>query len=319
MKIISRGITIIVISIAALLILVVGLFGHRDMPLDVLKEKYAQSPSEFISVEGMMVHYRDEGNPQDSLPIVLLHGTGASLHTFDAWTATLTSQYRVVRLDLPAFGLTGPFLHQNYSIEKYVEFVDQFLQAKGIQQCIIGGNSLGGEIAWRYTVAHPGKVEKLILIDAAGYPQASKSVPMAFTLAKIPIVNQLATYITPRFMIRESVENVFADKTKVTESLVDRYFALTLREGNRQAFVDRVQPRPSSDHVEMIPTIFQPCLVLWGDQDLLIPLEQAQRFHDDLPNDRLVILKDVGHVPMEESPEESVAVVLDFLKNEKGN
>lgn len=316
MKIITRSIVIVLISLAALLILVVILFGHADLPLDDLKEKYAQSPSEFISVEGMMVHYRDEGNPQDSLPIVLIHGTGASLHTFDAWTKALSPEYRVIRMDLPAFGLTGPFLSRDYSMENYVAFIDQFLQAKGIQHCIIGGNSLGGEIAWRYTVEYPRQVEKLILIDAAGYPLSSKSVPIAFKLAKLPIINKLAVYITPRSMIRKSVENVFVDKTKVTESLVDRYFDLTLREGNRQAFVDRMQLERSTDHTALIPTISQPCLVLWGDQDLLIPVDQAQQFHEDLPNDRLVILKGVGHVPMEESPEESVAAVLNFLKDE---
>ena len=316
MKLASRLIKIILFSIGLLVILIAVFFGYRDIPVDELKVKYANAPSSFISIDGMDVHYRDEGNLADTVPIVLIHGTGSSLHTFNEWSAVLKNEYRVIRMDLPAFGLTGPFPNRNYSIENYVDFVEHFLSSKGIKRCILGGNSLGGEIAWRFTVKNPEMVDKLILINAAGYPMESKSVPVAFTLARTPILNKLLTFITPRSMVQASVENVYADKTKITESLVDRYFKLTLREGNRQALVDRMTLGKDTSSVHLIKNIQQPTLVLWGEQDLLIPTNIAQRFHDDLPNDSLVILKNVGHVPMEESPHESLATLLAFLKNE---
>ena len=316
MKLLSRLIKIILLSIGLLVILITVFFGYRDIPVDELKVKYAHAPSSFISIDGMDVHYRDEGNLADTVPIVLIHGTGSSLHTFNEWSAVLKNEYRVIRMDLPAFGLTGPFPNRNYSIENYVDFVEHFLSSKGIKRCILGGNSLGGEIAWRFTVKNPEMVDKLILINAAGYPMESKSVPVAFTLARTPILNKLLTFITPRSMVQASVENVYADKTKITESLVDRYFKLTLREGNRQALVDRMTLGKDTSSVHLIKNIQQPTLVLWGEQDLLIPTNIAQRFHDDLPNDSLVILKNVGHVPMEESPHESLATLLAFLKNE---
>jgi len=265
---------IVAVCLLLLSILMAALFGYSDMPLDELKEKYAQAPSMFVAVDGMNVHYRDEGNSNDSIPIVLIHGTGASLHTFDAWAEKLKQDYRVIRMDLPAYGLTGPFANADYSHAHYVAFVKNFLNAIGIKKCVLGGNSLGGHISWYFTAQHPEMV---------------------------------------RPVVRTSIENVYADKTKVSENLVDRYLELTLREGNRQAFIDRINSENDTTVYHRIKDIKQPSLVLWGDKDELIPLENAYRFHEDLANDTLVILKNVGHVPMEERPAESLSAVLAFL------
>lgn len=304
-----------IFTLLAIILIILLLFGYQDKEVSELTDKYAPSPSAFVEINGMNVHYRDEGNPKDSLPIVLIHGTGASLHTFDAWTTNLKVNRRVIRMDLPAFGLTGPFPDRIYSIENYVTFIEQFLASQNIKKCILGGNSLGGNIAWNYTVKNPSTVEKLILIDAAGYPFKPESMPIAFKLAKTPIINNLLTIITPRFMARASVENVYADKSKVTDEIAERYFDLTLRTGNRRALVDRMTQDIDTNNHQKIKEIQQPTLVLWGDQDKLIPLNNATRFHEDLPNSKLAILRNVGHVPMEESPEESLVIVLDFLKN----
>lgn len=303
----------LVYGIAGLVVLISLLFGHIDRSVDDLKTVYAPAPSKFIRVMGMDVHYRDEGNPTDSLPLVLIHGTGSSLHTFEAWAAALRENRRVVRMDLPGFGLTGPFPDRNYSMEQYVQFVAAFLAARDIGHCILAGNSLGGQIAWNFTLEHPDRVAKLILIDASGYAIKSTSVPLAFKIARTPVLNKILTFITPRAVVASSVLNVYADKSKVTDALVDRYFDLSLRGGNRQALIDRMQMPFDSGAVRQIKTIHQPTLILWGDQDGLIPLESAYRFQKDLPNDTLVILKNSGHVPMEEDPEESLEAVLGFI------
>lgn len=305
------------VVLALFLLIIIGsffLFGFRDIPLNELKAKYANESSSFISVDGMDVHYRDEGDSNDSIPIVLLHGTGSSLHTFDAWTNGLKNSNRVVRLDLPAYGLTGPFPEAVYTMASYASFLNHFLTALDIQQCTLAGSSLGGEIAWNFTLEHPDRVQKLILIDAVGYPKVSQSVPIAFTIGETPVLNKLLTFLTPRFMVRSSVEDVYFDKSKVTDSLVERYFDMTLREGNRQAFVDRLNTPAAEDSYKNIQNIQQPSLILWGEGDLLIPTENAHKFHADLPNSTLVILKNTGHTPMEESPLESLQPVLDFLK-----
>jgi pimeloyl-ACP methyl ester carboxylesterase len=315
MKYLIKILKIILIFVMLVVIGVVLLFGHRDIPLKDLKAKYTNAASSFIAVDDMDVHYRDEGNKEDSIPIVLIHGTAASLHTFDAWADSLKKSNRVIRMDLPAYGLTGPFPDRNYSIAHYTAFLNDFLAALKIKQCVLAGNSLGGQIAWNFTLEQPGMVTKLILIDAAGYPMSSKSVPVVFKMARIPVIRNLLTYATPRFIVRASVENVFFDKLKVTDALVDRYFELTLRKGNRQAFIDRLNASSDTSAYINISHIQQPTLILWGANDLLIPVENAYKFHSYLPNNTLVILDNSGHTPMEESPVESLKPVIVFLKN----
>lgn len=122
---ILKGLSLILIVLSLFISI---LFGYRDIPTEKLKLKYAQKPSSFISTNGIETHYRDEGNTADSIPIVLIHGTGASLHTFDAWTDELIQDYRVVRLDLPGYGLSEPFIDSDYSIDHYVSFIDDFLK-----------------------------------------------------------------------------------------------------------------------------------------------------------------------------------------------
>jgi len=288
-------------------------FGYKDIPLDKLKETYAPAPSKFTSINGMEVHYRDEGPTSDSIPIVLLHGTGSSLHTFDAWADGLKHERRVIRLDLPGYGLTGPFPHRDYSMENYVDFIGDFLKTNGIEACILGGNSLGGGIAWRYALQQPDKVTKLILIDASGYPVTAKSRPLAFQLAEIPLIKHLFKFITPKSVARASIKNVYADKSKVTETLVDRYFELTLRAGNRQAFVDRLSQNTTSQDYKNLTNLQQPTLIIWGDKDELIPVDIAYRFNNNLVNSELAVLENVGHVPMEEAPQRSLNALKLFL------
>jgi pimeloyl-ACP methyl ester carboxylesterase len=314
MKFIARSLKILLIGMSILVLLASLLFGYADIPVNDLKEKYAPPPSQFIPVNGMDVHFRDEGNPNDSTPIVLIHGTGASLHTFEGWTEGLKQGRRVIRMDLPGYGLTGPFPKGDYAMESYVEFLKSFLDKLDIDRCAIAGNSLGGGIAWRFAEQYPDRVEKLILIDASGYHYKSQSRPIAFEIAKVPLIKNMLKFITPRFVAKSSLENVYADKSLVTDELVDRYFELTLRKGNRQAFIDRFAAAKDTTAYQRISSIQTPTLILWGEQDQLIPLESARRFHADLPNDTLVILPNLGHVPMEENPERSLESVLTFVK-----
>ena len=314
MRNLIKGLKLISIVILLFLIVIVIFFGHRDIPVDELKSKYANSNSSFMALDGMNVHFRDEGNPNDSIPIVLLHGTASSLHTFDAWTNELKKTNRVVRLDLPAYGLTGPFPEGQYSMAHYTEFLKDFLSALKIKKCVLAGNSLGGEIAWNFALEQPEMVEKLILIDAAGFPLKPKSIPIGFKVAQIPVLRNIFTFITPRFLVKSSVENVFFDKSKVTNALVDRYFNLTLRAGNRQAFVDRFKMSEDKIAYANLKNIKQPTLIIWGAEDLLIPIENAYKFQESIPNSTLVILENSGHTPMEESSKESLKPVLEFLK-----
>jgi len=310
----------IVLAINLLLaLIIVVVFTHKDIPLNELKLKYTNSDSSFIDINGTNVHYRDVGNSDDSIPIVLMHGTGSSLHTYDFWSDNLKRTNRIIRMDLPAFGLTGPFVKNDYSISNYTFFLKEFLNSLNIKECILIGNSLGGEIAWRFAIAEPLMVKKLVLIDASGYPVISKSVPIAFKLAKIPVLNNLLTYITPRFLVRASIENVYFDKSKISDSLVNRYFDLTLRKGNRKAIVDRLKVSTTLTNGKKthasIKKIKEPTLIIWGSDDQLIPVENAYKFNNDITNSKLIVMQQSGHIPMEEKPIESLKFLIDFLNN----
>ena len=284
-----------------------------DRSVAELKPRWAAPPSTFIDVAGLQVHMRDEGPPDDPIPIVLLHGTSASLHTWDGWTDGLKASRRVIRLDLPGFGLTGPFADNDYSTEHYAAFVHAFLDRVGLSRCVIVGNSFGGQIALVATLAKPVRVDRLVLIDSSGYPLAPGSIPWGFRIARLPVLNQIARVTLPRRLVEESIRNVYGDPNRVTPGLVDRYFELTLREGNRQALVDRLKLVPIDAITTRIPEIKKPTLILWGGRDSLIPLEAGHRFTKDIAGSRLIVFDDLGHVPHEEDPVRTLAAARDFL------
>jgi pimeloyl-ACP methyl ester carboxylesterase len=271
-----------------------------------------------VTLQGMQVHLRDEGPRGDPEPIVLIHGTSASLHTWDGWAAALKGQRRVIRLDLPGFGLTGPAPDGDYSMTRYADFIAALLDQLGVRRAVLAGNSLGGGVAWRTAVQHPERVSRLVLVDASGYPLQSTSVPLGFRLAQIEWLQPVMSRLLPRGMIESSVRNVYADPGKVTPELVDRYYELTLRAGNRESLTQRMKLRETDAQAsELIKTIGQPTLILWGAQDKLITEPSGQRFHQDIANSQYVVFEGLGHVPQEEDPQRSVAEVLKFLASER--
>ena len=310
-----KVLAVILAALMLLLLLGLAIIWAPDEPVSELKTRWAQPPSLFVAVEGMQVHLRDEGPRDDPTPIVLLHGTSASLHTWQGWTEDLRGQRRVIRFDLPGFALTGPQPQDDYSIDAYVRFVVAMLDQLGLQKVVLGGNSLGGQIAWATAAAYPQRVERLVLVDAAGYPFEPKSIPLGFQLARMPALALLLQHTLPRALVENSVRNVYGDPSKVTPALVDLYFDMSLREGNRRALGVRMAlPRAEgAEGAERIATLKVPTLILWGGQDRLIPPDNAQRFARDIAGSQLVMFDTLGHVPHEEDPVATVAVVRKFL------
>jgi pimeloyl-ACP methyl ester carboxylesterase len=260
----------------------------------------------------MQVHYRVEGPASDTLPIVLIHGTSASLHTWDSLTLLLKDKKKIIRFDLPAFGLTGPNKENTYNAEVYNIFVDSVLEKLKVTSCIVAGNSLGGSIAWHYALYNIKRVQQLILLDASGYPKKNEKGSIGFKIASMPVINNLLLWVTPKFLVKKSLEGVFVDKTKINEESIDRYHDLLLREGNRKAalsiFKAGFKPNP-----EPIKTIQIPTLIIWGDQDQLINVSNAYLFNKDIMGSKLVVLQNVGHAPMEETPSKVAAAICAFL------
>jgi pimeloyl-ACP methyl ester carboxylesterase len=315
MKKFSKALGSIAIGFVVLLLVGLTVFGQRDIPVEKLKVKYATGASTFMPLMGMQVHYRSEGNKEDSLPIILIHGTSSSLHTWDSLVNLLvkSTHKRIIRLDLPAFGLTGPNPENKYTAAYYSLFLDSFLNQLHINQCILAGNSLGGAIAWQYTVAHPKKVSQLILIDAAGYPRKNEKGSLGFKIASMPIINNLLLFITPKSLVKKSLETVFYNHDLITEATVTRYHEMLLSEGNRRAALSLFKNRVAPD-ASLIKTITAPTLIIWGDQDQLISVEDAYLFQKEVKNNAVVILKKIGHIPMEEAPDAVAKAINDFIK-----
>lgn len=284
-----------------------------DRSVEELAVRWAKPPSLFIEVGDLLVHVRDEGPRDDEMPLVLLHGTGSSLHTWDGLADLLTNDRRVIRFDLPGFGLTGPDPENDYALETYVQFVVDALDTLDVDRCILAGNSLGGYIAWATAVLNPARVEKLVLIDASGYNYESQSVPIGFRLARMPLIKNIVQDVLPRSVVESSVNNVYGDPSRVTPELVDRYFELTTREGNRDALVERMRQLQPGTLAERITDITQPTLILWGKKDRLIPLQYGEQFQKDIAQSKLVIWEELGHVPHEEDPALAAKAILDFL------
>ncbi len=268
-------------------------------------------------MRGQVVHLRDEGPRDDPLPLVLIHGTSASLHTWEGWVAALKGQRRIISFDLPGFGLTGPFTGQyspgDYRGDTYARFVLDLLDALQVPRAVVGGNSLGGEIAWRLAVMAPERVAALVLVDAAGPVFTPESVPLGFAVARLPVVNRIAEWVLPRSVVAQSLTSVYGDPARVTPELVDRHFELTLREGNRRALGQRMQQWVMGEGAEQIARVKQPTLILWGGRDRLIPPAVGQWLQQQIAGSRLVVFDDLGHVPHEENPARTVAPVKDFL------
>jgi pimeloyl-ACP methyl ester carboxylesterase len=285
----------------------VALYWQNDIPLEVLKKKYCNEQSKFIEVNGQQIHYRDEGN---GYPLVLVHGTSSSLHTWDAWVDELKNDFRIIRMDIPAFGITGETKERNYTVENYVKFIDDFTRALGVDTFYLAGNSLGGEITWNYAYTHPERVKKIILIDAAGYKRHN-GTPLAFMIAQTPGLNKVMTKITPKRIIRQSMLGIYYDDNKVTDSVVTHYFEMLLRPGNRQAFADRVNviKYEAEEKANLIKT---QTLIQWGQYDTWILPEDAEKFKKDIAGSELKYYA-AGHVPMEELPLETAKDAREFL------
>ena len=284
-----------------------------------MERKYGSAASRFAKLEpGLRVHYRDEGK-QDGPVLVLIHGSNASLHTWEQWVGILGKDYRIISLDLPGHGLTGNNPAGVYDSASYVRVVDRLLTKLNVDKAVIGGNSMGGGVSWAYALEHPEKVEALLLVDASGQPYArSGKTPLGFRLMRMPVIKEAARFIAPRSIFESSVKTSMSVQSEIDDKLIDRYWELNRYPGNRNATMQRFSNSKSMvpGTKERLSTIKVPVLILWGAEDNLIPVTAAKWFAEAIPQAKLIIYPNVGHIPMEEIPQKSandVKIWLDGL------
>ena len=277
------------------------------MDLDQLIKKYTDENSKFITIDGLNVHYKDEGNGE---VLLLLHGTFSSLHTFDDWASLLKHNFRVIRLDLPGFGITGPSTDNQYSIPIFVDFIYKFLDVINVNTFYLAGNSLGGWLAWELALKAENRIKKLVLLNSAGYIN-DRNYPLPFVVAQTPVLRNVFNYI-PKAVVRRFIRQVFNNQKVVTDQLVDRYFSLIHREGNLDAFV-RIANSKLIQNTHSLIKLKIPVLIVWGNKDRWLSPKHAEYFNKDIPNSRVLMYDNVGHIPMEEIPEKSALDVSKFL------
>lgn len=279
-----------------------------------LEKKYATGASQFtVLPDGARAHFRDQG-PRNAQVLLLIHGSNASLFTWEPWVSRLSKNYRVVTVDMPGHGLTGAVPNGDYSQEGMVKFTDEFATKIGLQKFSIGGNSMGGAIAARYAEEHPERVTHLILVDAGGMPsKAGDHVPLAFRLARIPVVNNILLYYTPRSIVKEGLNDAFVHKRLISDFMIDEYWDFARMEGTREATLKRFELPEDTTIRDHINDIKAPTLILWGAQDHLVPVEAAHEYNEAIKGSKLIVYPDAGHILQEDLADASAKDVSAFL------
>jgi pimeloyl-ACP methyl ester carboxylesterase len=304
--------------VAALLVIALLLGGwlySPDKERAQLEALYALPPSEFILVKGLRMHVRDSG-PRTATIIVLLHGFGASLHTWDAWAHSLEASYRVIRFDLPGAGLTGADPSGDYSDERGIQLISPLLDELDVGQAVLVGHSMGGRLAWRLAAEQPHRVSHLVLIAPDGFASPG------FEYGKAPEVGisvRALRYVLPKALLRMSLAPAYADTSQLSDSTVNRYYDMLLAPGVRTALIARMQQLVLQEPTPWLARIQAPTLLLWGDKDAMIPPAHASDYQRAMPGAKLVTLPGVGHLPHEEAPALSLPVLQKFLLARKAS
>lgn len=314
MKTLAKIIGIILaFAVAAFII-----FRTPDTDRAEMRAKYGGDPSQFVTLaDGQEVHLRDEG-PRDAPAIILLHGSSADLHTWQPWVDRLSDEYRIIRYDQIGHGLTGPSQDGDYMLEDFVEDVDQVANHLELDSFTLGGNSMGGWVSAGFALAHPGRLDGLLLVDASGAPvkrPEGSGGNIGFKIAAMPGVNRIMEHITPRSLVEQSFRQSVSNEEIATPEAIDRYWELLRYPGNRRATIARFNtPRVTYDAAQ-ISSLPMPTLVMWGNEDALVPLAAGEWYDQKLPNSRLVVYDGIGHLPMEETAESSARDVGTWMED----
>lgn len=296
------------LAVVALIGLSVWLYAP-DKPRAALEAKYA---GDYRTVEGVRLRLRDTG-PRDAPAVILLHGFGASLDTWEDWAKALSARYRVIRFDLPGFGLTGPDPSGDYSDARTMKILTGLMDQFNIERASVIGNSLGGRIAWNFAALHPDRVTRLVLVSPDGFASPG------FEYDKVPstpLMMKALPYTAPRSMLKANLAAGYAHPEALSEASVTLYHDMMLAPGVRRAILARMEQTILRDPASVLARIKTPTLLLWGEKDGMIPISNASDYLKDMPNAALVRLPDLGHLPFEEDPVGSLAPVERFLAGE---
>jgi pimeloyl-ACP methyl ester carboxylesterase len=305
----SMSLSAVLLTSTLLLALAAYALWAPDLAFAELQKRYSSTSNNVVNVDGMRIHYKDTG-PQDAPVLLFLHGFGSSLQTWDVWAGSLEQKYRVIRLDLPGFGLTGPSPSNDYSELNDVNTLTQFVDKLGVSDLSVIGHSMGGKIAWTFAAAHSDRVKALVLMAPDGFPQPEAIGTKPYAM---PAIMGLMKFCLPRYFVRKSIEPAFADTNALDDKMVSRYHDMLRAPGVRAAILERGNQTIYTDPVPRLKKIKAPTLLLWGEEDKMIPSSNATSYAGVLAQSKTVFIPKLGHLLHEEQANIGLAQLAEFL------
>jgi pimeloyl-ACP methyl ester carboxylesterase len=308
--------TLLALAVAFSVAVAAALWIYRDIPASVLESRYASPESQFITLDGVRLHYRDEG-PRDGPVVVLNHAHWASVIMWDEWADALKDTYRVVRFDMAGHGLSGIDPTGDYTLERGVFLMESFNAALGIEEFDLIGTSLGGTHAIHYTAKHPDQVRRLVLMNPGAL---NAGVRGRETARRLPWWTGALTYITPRRLFRFMLERGYGDPSAVDDVIVTRWHDMQMGEGHRPAELARTRQYVSGDIIGLIKSLSVPVLIMWGEENPVVTVDQAYEFIDLLenaPEKQLAIYPGLGHMAVLEDPLRTATDIRAYLDRSK--
>jgi pimeloyl-ACP methyl ester carboxylesterase len=265
----------------------------------------------FISVKDLKIHVWEAG---EGYPVILIHGFTGTAYDWRFNIPELAKNYSVHALDLPGFGYSQKPLDFKYDADGYADFVRDFLDQRGIDKAMLAGNSLGGHIALNTCARYPERVSGLVLIDSGGYPGSKKF--LLFNLMKKPVLGKLMMRLNSRSTIRQALKNtILYDPAFATEDVISDYYNVYRTSNARKTppVIVRNMTADESRTPEILKLIQSSTLIIWGEQDKVIPLYWGECFHRDITNSSLVIVPESGHMPQIEQSETVNRAITNFI------
>jgi len=286
-----------------------GFFFHSD---NELKARYANDGSMFTTVDSVPLRYKDEGTGP---ALILIHGAFGNLNMWNDWAEILSTNYRIIRIDDPPEGLSGPDPSGQFGHDRNVELVRQLAAKLNVPRFAIGGTSRGAVVSYRYAAKYPEQITHLILVNTPVLPQAAPSSPNFLRFAR-GLSNVLGRY-EPEFYWQSFLEFLFFDPTKVTDRLVKEYADFNNRVGkeSREEIVRSGAKRDVEEISRLIGSIRAPTLIIASQSNAALALEDQRAmenmFSSTKPEFRLI--KEGGHLLPIENGQETGLMVKQFL------
>ena len=261
------------------------------------------------------LHFETYGS---GAPVLCLHGLGASTHSFREFREPLSKHHQLILIDFKGFGASPKPKDSHYAIEEHAEHIHRFIEERDLRELTLIGNSFGGAVsllvALRLCEENSGRLRRLILIDSGGYNQY---LPRHLKMLRTPVLGWLVLHVLPPKLAALTVlkDSYYHDK-KITKEQIEAYARPIADSGGRHALLEtakQIIPDNIDELIKKYPKITVPTLVIWGRQDKVIPLIIGEMLDRALPDSKLITIGHSGHIPQEETPEEVLPLVLDFL------